>query len=56
MMVTAVTVLFVAAMLVREWDYKLPTLSQTGDSSLSPKSVNWLVVIAVFSAVLICLI
>jgi len=56
LMMTAVAILFLAVMLVREWDYKLSSLNQTGDSSLSPKSVNWLVAIAFLSAVLICLI
>jgi hypothetical protein len=54
--VALVSVLFVAAMLAGELNFKLPALNQIGDSSLSPKSVNWLGATAFVGAVLICLI
>ena len=52
----SVSVLFMAATLVGEWNFNLPSLNQTGDSSLGPKSVNWLGAIAIIGAVLICLV
>ncbi len=52
----SVAILFMAAILVGECDIKLPTLNQIGDSSLGPKSVNWLGAIAFIGAVLICLV
>ena len=51
-----VTVLFMAATLVSEGNIKLPALIQTGDSSLGPKSVNWLGAVALTGAVLISMI
>jgi hypothetical protein len=51
-----VTVLFMAATLVGEANIKLPALIQIGDSSLGPKSVNWLGAVAFTGAVLICMI
>jgi hypothetical protein len=56
MVMASVSILFVAAMLVDELDLKRPVATQTGDSSLGPKSVNWLGAIAFIGAVLICLI
>jgi hypothetical protein len=53
-----VAVLFMAAMVVLEldfMDFKLSALTQSGDSSLGKKSVNWLAGIAFSAAVLICL-
>ncbi len=38
-----------------KWNSKLVPLKQTGDSSLSPGSVNWLGAIAFGAALLICL-
>ena len=52
----SVSILFMAATLVGEWNFKLPSLNQIGDSSLGPKSVNWLGGIAFIGAVLICLV
>ncbi|HZL79029.1 MAG TPA: hypothetical protein VFC17_09255 [Candidatus Limnocylindrales bacterium] len=52
----SVSILFMATTLVGEWNFKLPPLNQSGDSSLSRKSVNWLGAIAFIGAVLICLI
>ena len=49
-------VLFLAALVGGEGSLKLPALHQTGDSSLSRKSVNWLGAIAFIAALLICLI
>jgi hypothetical protein len=51
-----VTALFAAATLAREMGVQLPALRRTGDSSLSPRSVNWLAVTALIGAVLICLV
>ena len=51
-----VSILLLVATLISEGNFKLPKLKQTGDSSLSRKSVNWLGAIAFLSAVLICLI
>ncbi len=50
-----VSILFAAATVGRELNIKLPTLTQTGDSSLSRHSVTWLAVTALIAAVLICL-
>lgn len=52
----AVSILFMAALLVSELALKRPVATQSGDSSLGPKSVNWLGAIAFIGAVLICLI
>jgi hypothetical protein len=54
--IAAVLVLFVVAAVVSEGDFKLPDLHQTGDSSLRGQSVNWLGVIALIGALLICLV
>ena len=43
---------FMAAIVVRELDIQMPVLTQTGDSSLSRQSVNWLAAID-FTAALI---
>ena len=51
-----VSVLFLAALVADELNLKLRTLTQSGDSSLSPKSVNWLGALAFGGAVLICMI
>jgi uncharacterized membrane protein (Fun14 family) len=51
----AVAILFLAALVVIELDFKLSALTQSGDSSLGKKSVNWLAAIAFSAAVLICL-
>jgi hypothetical protein len=51
----AVSALFMAAMLVSQGNFKLPVLTQTGDSSLDFHSVNWLGAFAFIGAVLICL-
>lgn len=48
-------ILFAAAALVSEWDFKVLAWNQKGDSSLSPKSMNWLAGIAFTAALLICL-
>jgi protein-S-isoprenylcysteine O-methyltransferase Ste14 len=52
----SVIILFVAATVVSEMEIKLPQLTQSGDSSLSPQSVNWLGATAFITALLICLI
>jgi hypothetical protein len=52
----AASVLFVAAAVISEGSFKLPAMHQTGDSSLHAESVNWLGVIALIGAVLICLV
>lgn len=45
------TILFMAATLAGEWQPRLPKLTQTGDSSLGPQSVNWLAAIAFAAAI-----
>jgi hypothetical protein len=50
-----VTVLFAAAILAREMGLPFPARTQTGDTTLSPQSVNWLAASALILAVLICL-
>jgi hypothetical protein len=52
----AVSVLFMGAFVFSQLGFELPARYQTGDSSLSGHSVNWLVAIALIAAVLICLI
>ena len=52
----AVSILFMAATSAGEGNFKLFPLKQIGDSSLSPKSVNWLGAIAFIGAILICMI
>jgi hypothetical protein len=52
----SVSALFMVATMAGEWKLKLPSLKQTGDSSLSRQSVNWIGAIAFIGAVLICLI
>jgi len=49
-----VTVLFAAATVAREMGYRLPVLTQTGDSSLSRQSVNWVAATAFIAAFVIC--
>ena len=51
----SVAILFLTAFVALEMGIKLPALTQTGDSSLSKKSVNWLAAIAFSAALLICL-
>lgn len=36
------SVVFGAATVARKLNFRLPVLTQTGDSSLRPQSVNWL--------------
>jgi len=50
----AVLSLFGIATLAHELNLKLPVLTQSGDSSLSPRSVNWLGLTAFIAALLIC--
>jgi hypothetical protein len=50
-----VAVLFLGASLVLKSRVKLPDLTQHGDSSLGPNSVNWLAGLAFCGALLICL-
>jgi hypothetical protein len=47
---------FMGAFVVSHLDIELPARFQTGDSSLSRHSVNWLGAIALTAAVLICLV
>ncbi len=54
LVMASASVLFGAATVFRELNFRLPALTQTGDSSLSPQSVNWLGGAAFFAAVLIC--
>jgi hypothetical protein len=56
MVMASVSIFFMAATLVSGWNFKLPSLKQTGDSSLSKLSVNWLGAMAFVGAILICLI
>ncbi len=51
---TSAAVFFMAATMAREMNFHLPAVNQTGDSSLSPRSVNWLAAAAFIAAVLIC--
>jgi hypothetical protein len=55
MMMAGATLLFMAAIVVGERVLEIPTMRQTGDSSLSHRSVNWLGALALITAVLICL-
>ena len=50
-----VTIIIAGATMARELDLQLPAWTRTGDTSLGPQSVNWLVAIAFIAAVLICL-
>ena len=54
-LVALVSILILTVTMTAECDLKLAPLKQTGDSSLSPGSVNWLGGIAFSAAVLICL-
>jgi hypothetical protein len=54
-LMASVSVLFMAAAVVSEGNFKLPALKQTGDSSPGWQSVNWLGAFAVLGAFLICL-
>ena len=54
--VAVVAVVFMAVTVISEGNFKLPELHQTGDSSLRGQSVNWLGVIALIGALLICLV
>jgi hypothetical protein len=49
-----VAVVFAFATLAREMDFPLRNLTQTGDSSISRRSVNWLAATALLSALFIC--
>lgn len=52
---TALAILFAEYQpALRELKSKAQPLTQTGDSSLSPRSVNWLAATAVSAALLIC--
>jgi hypothetical protein len=51
-----ISVLFMAITVVNESNFKMPSLSSTGDSSLGFRSVNWLAAIAFTGAVAICMI
>lgn len=55
LLMAGVTILVVAATVAGELDLKWPRLAQTGDTSLSPQSVNWLAAIAFVAALWICL-
>ena len=55
-LMASVSILFLVATVAGESSFKLTSLNQTGDSSLSRKSVNWLGAIAFITAILICLI
>jgi hypothetical protein len=48
--------LFMGAFVVSQLGIELPARYQTGDSSLSGRSVNWMGAIALTAAILICLI
>jgi hypothetical protein len=54
-LIAAVAVLFMGAIMAGQLDIKLPVPHQTGDSSLSARSVKWLGAIALTAAILICL-
>jgi hypothetical protein len=54
-MMAAASVLFLSALVVGEEMIRIPVLRQTGDSSLGPRSVNWMGGLALLAAVLICL-
>ncbi len=47
--------LFLGATLAHELDLRLPELTQTGDSSLPPQSINTLGATALVAAIVICL-
>jgi hypothetical protein len=49
-----VTIPIMTATVAAELNLKLPVLTQTGDSSLGPQSVNWLGAAAFIAAILIC--
>jgi len=55
-LMASITALFLAATLARETDIHLPAMTQSGDTSVGRRSVNWLAAIAMTAAVLICLI
>lgn len=55
-LMASLTILFAAFIVGSEMKLQLPVLTQTGDSSLSPQSVNWLGSLAFVAALLICLI
>lgn len=48
------TILILAATMVFDLNLNRIKLAQTGDSSLSPRSVNWLAGIALIAALWIC--
>ncbi len=52
-MMAAASVFFLTALVVGEKMFGYPVLRQTGDSSLSYQSVNWLGGLALLTAVLI---
>lgn len=54
LVMASASVLFGSATVARELNFRLPELTQTGDSSLHPQSVNWLAGTALIAAVLIC--
>ena len=53
-LMAGVACLFAGATVARELDVKMPALTQSGDSSLSRQSVNWLGATAFSAALLIC--
>lgn len=55
-LIALVSILILTGTMAGEWGFKLAPLTQTGDTSLSPASVNWLGAIAFSAAVLICLV
>ena len=52
----AVTVLIMAATMASELNLELLVPTQTGDSSLSRQSVNWLAAVAFIAALGICMV
>lgn len=50
----SLTILFAACIAWSELKPQFAALTQTGDSSLSPHSVNWLGTLALIGAILIC--
>ena len=56
MMMASASVFFLTALVIGERMFELSAIRQTGDSSLSHRSVNWLGGLALLMAVLICLV
>lgn len=51
----ALAIWFLATFRAGELNFRMPRPNQIGDTSLSPRSVNWLGALAFLGAVLICL-